>query len=299
MGFYAQDTWKITRKLTLDVGLRYDYSTYLREQYGRTPSLAPTVANAAAGGHPGAVQYEATCNCNFAHNYPFAFGPRLGAAYQINGKTVLRAGFGIAYTGTPQYNLSGGAASASNPIGPNADFGSEIMKLSTGNPLTRAQIAWPNFSPTYYPINAIVGGGPPQVVDQNSGRPGRQYQWSVGLQREVVRNLVVEASYVANRQVWMWGGAVGTGAGALVNYNYLSSQLLSSYGLSLSNPADVTILNATLGSAAAGRFQNKLPFTGFPLTSTVAQSLRPFPQFLPGSGRFGRRWARPGTIRSN
>jgi len=294
LGFYAQDTWKVTRKLTLDVGLRYDYSTYLKEQYGRTPSLAPTLANTAAGGHPGSVQYEATCNCNFAHNYPFAFGPRLGAAYQINSKTVLRAGFGIAYTGTPQYNLSGGAASASNPIGPNADFGREIMKLSTGNPLTRSQIAWPNFSPSYYPVNAIVGGGPPQVVDQNSGRPGRQYQWSVGLQREVVRNLVVEASYVANRQVWMWGGAVGTGAGALVNYNYLSTQLLSSYGLSLSNPADVTILNATLGSAAAGRFQNKVPFAGFPLTSTVAQSLRPFPQFSSGLGTLwapvGKAW---------
>ncbi|MCU1335740.1 MAG: hypothetical protein JWO19_1321 [Bryobacterales bacterium] len=279
LGFYVQDTWKVTRNFTLDYGLRYDYSTYLKEQYGRTPTLAPNLANPAAGGHPGAVQYEATCGCNFAHNYPWAFGPRLGAAYQINSKTVLRAGFGIAYSGTPQYNLAGGAASASNPIGPSADFGREIMTLATGNPLTRSQIAWPNFNPGYYPVNAIVGGGPPQVVDQNAGRPGRSYQWSAGLQREVVRNLLVEASYVANRQIWLWGGAVGSGAGSLVNYNYLSTQLLSSYGLSLSNPADVAILNATLGSAAAGRFQGKVPFTGFPLTQTVAQSLRPFPQF--------------------
>ncbi len=274
-GFYVQDNWKVTRKLSLDIGLRYDYSTYLKEQYGRTPNLAPNLANPAAGGHPGAVQYEATCNCSFGHNYPWGFGPRFGAAYQLAPKTVLRAGFGIVYTGTPQYNLSGGAASASNPIGPNPDLGAAIMKLSTGVPLTAAQIAWPNFNPGYYPINAVVGGGPPYVIDQNAGRPGRQYQWSVGLQREIVRNLVVEASYVANRAIWLTSTSQ-------VNYNFLSPQLLSTYGLSLNNPADLTILNATLGSAAAGRFQNKLPFAGFPTSSTVAQSLRPFPQFSSG-----------------
>src|SRR5207244_2544217 len=67
-----------------------------------------------------------------------------------------------------------------------------------------------------------------------------------------------------------------------VTYTYLSTPLLNSYGLSLNNPADLTILSATLSSAAAGRFQNKVPFPGFPLTATVAQSLRPFPQFSGG-----------------
>jgi hypothetical protein len=282
LGFYAQDSWKVTRKLTLDIGLRYDYSTYLKEQYGRTPTLDPNAANPSAGGHPGAVTYEATCKCSFARNYPWGFGPRFGVAYQIAPKTVLRAGFGIVYTGTPQYNLAGGAASASNPIGPNPTAGLPIMTLAGGVPLTAGQIVWPNFNPGYYPINAAVGGGPPQVVDQNAGRPGRQYQWSVGLQREIFPNLIVEASYVANRGVWLWGGGVGANAANLLNYNFLSTQLLSSYGLSLNNPADVATLAATLNSPAAGRFQNKVPYAGFPLTSTVAQSLRPFPQFNSG-----------------
>ncbi len=283
-GFYAQDTWKVTRKLTLDVGVRYDLSTYLQEQYGRTPTLAPNLANPSAGGHPGAVQYEATCGCNFANNYKLAFGPRLGLAYQIDSKTVFRAGFGIVYTGTPQYNLSGGAAGASNPIGPNPDQGREIMTLRTGNPLTQAQIAWPNFSPGYYPVNAIIGAGPAQVVDQNAGRPGRSYQFSAGFQREILRDMVVEASYVGNRQVWLWGGGVGSNAAALVNYNFVSTDILNKHGLSLNTPADVTILNATVGSAAAGRFRNLIPFSGFPTTATVAQSLRPFPQFNSGLG---------------
>jgi hypothetical protein len=275
LGFYGQDSWKLTRKLTLDIGLRYDYSTYLKEQYGRTPNLDPTAPNPSAGGLPGAVQYEATCNCNFAKNYPWGFGPRLGVAYRFMDKTVLRAGFGIVYTGTPQYNLSGGAAAASNPIGPNSESGREIMTLATGLPLTRAQIAWPNFNPGYYPINPTVnpiGGGPPYVVDKNAGRPGRQYQWSVGLQREIIPNLLVEASYVGNRAIWL----TYTG---LVNYNYLSRERLASFGLSLANATDRTILSSPINSVNAGRFQNRLPYPGFPPTATVAQSLRPFPQF--------------------
>jgi hypothetical protein len=75
---------------------------------------------------------------------------------------------------------------------------------------------------------------------------------------------------------------VGSNGAGLLNYNFLSTQLLSSYGLSLNNPADVATLAATLNSPAAGRFQNKVPYAGFPLTSTVAQSLRPFPQFNSG-----------------
>jgi hypothetical protein len=65
----------------------------------------------------------------------------------------------------------------------------------------------------------------------------------------------------------------------LVNYNFLSNQILAQNGLSLSNPADVATLLAQVGSPQAGRFQNRLPFPNFPLTATVAQSLRPYPQF--------------------
>src|SRR5437867_11138434 len=89
-GIYAQDSWQVTRKLTLDYGLRYDYSTYLREQYGRAPEFSPTTPNPSAGNLPGAAIYDGSgpgrCGCDIAHNYPYAFGPRLGAAYQITPK---------------------------------------------------------------------------------------------------------------------------------------------------------------------------------------------------------------------
>jgi len=85
MGAFAQDTWKISRKMTVDYGLRYDYLTYSREQYGRTPDFSAATPNSTAAGRLGASIFEGDgpgrCGCSFAHNYPFAFGPRLGIAY--------------------------------------------------------------------------------------------------------------------------------------------------------------------------------------------------------------------------
>jgi hypothetical protein len=286
-GFYAQDTWKVTRKFTFDYGLRYDYSTYFTEQYGRAPNFSPTLPNPAAGNHPGATIYQATCHCPFAHNYPWAFGPRLGAAYQITAKTVARAGFGIAYSGTALYGGGSGAGNASNPFGPNSNPWQPSMILSGSIPFTAQQIVWPNLQagqfPKVSPGAPPLGAGPPSVIDQNAGRPGRNIQWSFGLQREIAPNLLVEAAYVGTRGAW-WApaGASGNIASTLVNYNHLTPQLLNTYGLNLNNPADRAILTAQVGSPAAGPFMNKIPFAGFPLTATVAQSLLPFPQFNSG-----------------
>ena len=271
-GFYAwfaQDTWKVTRKLTLDYGLRWDLMTYPREQYGRSPDFSPTLANSTAGGHPGGTIYEATCNCRFAKNYPWAYAPRLGGAYQINSKTVLRAAIGLSYS---MSQGGGQGAAGANQTVTNPTFGAPAMILSQGIPLSPV---WPDLRANLFPSPGTIGSGSsiPPVVDQNYGRPARMLQYSVGVQREISKDLVVEASYVGNRGVW-WRTA------ALTDLNALSpQQLLSQYGLDWSNSTDRTILAAPLSSAAAGKFQNKVPYAGFPLGSSVAQSLRPFPQF--------------------
>ncbi len=282
-GFYAQDTWKVTRKLTVDYGLRWDYFTYPREQYGRSPDFSATTPNPSAGGHLGATIFEATCNCRFAKNYPFAFGPRLGLAYQIDPKTVLRAGIGLSYSQTQ--GGSQGAAGASVNVS-STNYGDPGVVLATGIPV---KPTWPNLVPGLFPVPGSIGSGnsgAPPAVDQNYGRPARQIQWSIGVQREIFPNLVAEVSYVANRGAW-WNN------GNLVDYNALSPGLLASYGLDVTNAADRATLISQVGSAGAGAFRNHLPYTGFPTTQSVAQSLRPYPQFgtIPVVGAaLGRTW---------
>jgi hypothetical protein len=97
-------------------------------------------------------------------------------------------------------------------------------------------------------------------------------QWSVGLQREFMRDLVVEASYVANRGVW-WQ------APGLVDMNAIPQSRLAAYGLSLDNAADRTILSGFVNAAGAVQRGFGRPFGNFPTAQTVAQSLRPFPQY--------------------
>jgi hypothetical protein len=275
LGVFVQDTWKVTRKLTLDYGLRWDYSSYLKEQYGKLAQFAPLVANPAAGGHPGAVEFEGDgsgrCNCTFSQPYPYAIGPRLGVAYQINNKTVLRGGWGVVYSGTGDANgATQGGLTAPQAVN-SPTFGDPVMNLNTGIPFTPAP--FPNFDVGQYPqAGYATTQAPPTWYDQNAARPARQVQWSVGLQRQISPNLVVEAAYVANRGAWWYSNG-------LIDVNALTPQSLAAAGLDINSAADRAILIAQISSTAAGKFQNKLPYAGFPTKASVAQSLRPFPQF--------------------
>jgi hypothetical protein len=277
LGFFAQDTWKVNRKLTFDYGLRWDHATYLKELEGRLANFSPATPNPSAGGLLGAVAFEGNgagkCNCAFAKNYPYAFQPRLGAAYQISPKTVLRIGFGIVYSGTADSNsaVSGGLTSVQPVNSPT--FGNPVMGLRTGIPF--APLPYPNFDVGQFPqpgYAATQGGTPSAYYDGNAGRPARQWQWSIGVQREVVENLVVEAAYVGNRGVW-WNSP------GLIDVNGLTPERLRAFGLDLDSAADRTLLTSRLDSTAASARGFRAPYAGYPLSATVAQSLRPFPQF--------------------
>ncbi|HEY6344287.1 MAG TPA: TonB-dependent receptor [Bryobacteraceae bacterium] len=275
-GIYAQDSWKITRKITLDYGLRYDYSTYLKEQYGRASVFSPTALNPVAGNIPGAVIFEGSgpghCDCQFAHNYPWGFGPRLGLAYQFVPKTVFRGGFGIVYAGTEDNNNSAGGFGLSNPFS-TPSFGVPVMQLSTGIPPQDAPRPFPDIYAGLYPFNnGIPNSNPPGGVDQNAGRPPRQYQWSAGFEREISHNLAAEVSYVGNRGIWWL-------APGLINANAISYARLQSFGININNPTDQALMLQPIGSAAAAQRGLGLPYSGYPGTLTVAQALRPFPQF--------------------
>lgn len=274
-GMFVQDTWKITRKLTFDYGLRYDYSTYLREQYGRAPFFSPTTVHPGLG-VLGASLYDGNgpgrCNCDLAHNYKAGFGPRLGVAYQFDSKTVIRAGFGIVYSGTAQHNNSGGGLAGSSATNPSPTFGTAVGLLANGIPSSFLPPSWPTYNPAQYPTSSPTPGAGPVFMDQNAGRPARQYQWSIGVQRELSSNLVVEASYVANRGVW-WQ------APGLLNFNATPLSRITAAGFNLDSAADRTILGGLLNTPAAQARGLGRPYGTFPLTQSVAQSLRPFPQY--------------------
>jgi hypothetical protein len=278
--FFAQDSWKVTRKLTLDYGLRWDYQTYFQEQYGRLANFSPTTPNPTAGGLPGAVIFEGAgpgrCNCDFAKVYPYAFGPRLGVAYQITPKTVFRAGWGITYSQTAFENRTSQNAGSQNPFSASS-YGDPAILLREGPPAPKG---WPNLDAGQFPRPGQINS-PPIAIDHNAGRPPRMIQWSIGIQRELTRNLALEVSYVGNRGAW-WE------ANSLIDVNALTPERLAAVGLDINSPDDQRLLTSQLNSTlAVQRGFNKPPYAGFPLAQTVAQSLRPFPQF----GTIDYRWA--------
>src|SRR5580704_17519104 len=152
---FLQGSWKFNRKLTVDYGLRWDYGTYQKEQFGRYGDFSATTPNPSASGRPGALIYEANCNCSFAHNYPYAIGPRLGAAYQLNDKTVIRGGAGIVYGSLDGSAATGFASKSATSTTP--AFGQIAGLLQNGIPPT-VQAAWPTLN------NPAAGEAPGAVV---------------------------------------------------------------------------------------------------------------------------------------
>ncbi|HEY7337595.1 MAG TPA: TonB-dependent receptor [Bryobacteraceae bacterium] len=277
IGLFAQDSWKVTRRFTLDYGLRYDYSTYLQEQYGRAPFFSGITPNPAVGNILGAAIFDGHgpghCNCYLAKNYPWGFGPRLGLAYQINDKTVFRAGFGIVYTGTEANNGAATTLGGSTNTVVAPTFGTAITTMSAGIPTNFDPAPWPNLNPGLYNITSTPVPYGTDWLDPNAGRPARQYQWSLGFQRQVLRDLGVEVEYVGNRGIW-WESL------GQVNLNAIPLSRLAAAGLNVNNPSDVALLTMPLNSPAViARGLGNPPYPGFPLTQTLAQALRPYPQY--------------------
>ncbi|HEY3838212.1 MAG TPA: TonB-dependent receptor [Bryobacteraceae bacterium] len=287
---FLQDSWKITRKLTLDYGVRWDLQQPIQELHDRIASFSPTTPNPNAGGLLGGVAYEGSgpgrCNCQFAPTYPYAIAPRFGAAYQINAKTVIRAGWGLSYGPLVALLTDPSASSMGFNTVTVPSPGNGVGAGFLSQPLVFNQTAL--YGALYDPgLNVVPNGGiqaAPALVDRNSGRPSRVNQWNISLQREVVRDVIVEAAYVGNHGVWLPTGSsqgfYNASVGNLINYDAVSPAVLAKYGLSdLTDPNVRSLLSATIGSAAAVAAGFKSPYPGFPSTASVLQSLRPFPQY--------------------
>jgi hypothetical protein len=277
LAFFAQDSWKATRKLTIDYGLRYDFQTYI-ETDGRVPGFGANIPNPAYGNILGAVEFEGYgtghCNCSFASNYPYDFGPRLGVAYQFAPKTVLRAGIGIAYGQTALLEMDTLRFGSDVHYGPYPIYGEAVSYLQNGPAVVPPVLQWPNYyagQAPFLPQSTFMNG-----FDRHAGYPPRQTMWSIGIQRELSRNFSLEASYVGNRGVW-WNSD-----GALSDPNAVTPAILAAHNFdpTLANLTDDALLTQPLGSLTPtqlAQFKLSPPYAGF--VGTVSQSLRPYPQF--------------------
>jgi len=144
-------------------------------------------------------------------------------------------------------------------------------------------------------IGGVVGA--PTYLDPNEDKPARQLQYSASLQREISKDLVLEASYVGNRGVW-WP------AGGLTSLNAMSVSLLNQEGFQIGNANDEAALVALESQALASTsILNTLnskpgftftPYSNFPITQSVRQSLLPYPQYTgtisPSGAPLGKTW---------
>ena len=300
---FLGDTWKITRKLTLDYGLRWDLQQPLLETHNRETSFGFGVPNENAAGINGGYIYDGfgagRCNCDLVPVYPYAVAPRLGLAYQINAKTVVRAGWGLSYG---QLSFTGSQPSTTgqgfNVINFNA-VGNGVGAGVLGQPLPGVSTAG-LYSATYDPGNLLipgnsVGGALASNIDRNGGRPPRVSQWNISVQREILKDLVVEAAFVGNKGAWLNEGT------NMISYNAVNPATLAALGLGdLTNANTRTLLSSSITSAAAVAAGFKAPYAGFPSTGTVLQSLRPFPQYSSvGSlwAPLGDSWYDAGTLK--
>ena len=287
-GFFVQDTWKLSRKLTLDYGLRYDLQLPERELWRRTSSFYGFVPNPNANGTLGGIFYEGTgagrCGCLLVPAYPYAIAPRLGVAYQINEKTVLRAGWGFSYSTTNVFAYIG--AGNSQGMGYNTiNFtsvgnGVPAGRLSDGLIWDPAALYGASYNPALLVNPGAAVQNAPSVIDPNGGRPPRVNQWNISLQRQITKDLVVEAAYVGNRGVWFQ-------ANNLVSYNAVNPSTLRALGIDITNATDRQLLTSSITSPLAVARGFKKPYANFPDTGTVIQSLRPYPQY----NGIGSQWA--------
>jgi hypothetical protein len=283
---YLQDNWKVSRKLTLDLGVRWDYFPTLLETHDNVSYFNPNLSNPVTGIN-GALEYAGTgagtCNCRTPiNNYFKNIGPRLGLAYSLDDRTVIRASYGVMFThgngvGGGNASVTGGSA---NSLGFSAapSFSASGSLLTTF-PLTGTNNAFPAFTPatgrasgpqygTGYTNTAGYTGTPSGMGYADpylGGRAPEYVNWSLGFQHEWTNAFTSTISYVGSQGHFLQ--ADGSNA-----RGYYADQLDPAY-LSLGSTLSVTGTGVATACAA-----NNLPCpANFNTSQSLATALKPFP----------------------
>jgi hypothetical protein len=180
--FFAQDDWRVNDKLSLSLGLRYDFITPALEAENRQTNFVPEGGGRLVFASGGSLEERGLVKPDKNN-----FAPRVGIVYKLDGKTVLRGGYGVFY------NLFDRVGSedqiALNPPG----LTNISLVSTTANPLFRLRDGYP--AAFFTPIDLDPAAGQLRslrirAVDQDAPK-SRMQQASVGLQRELVSGLVL------------------------------------------------------------------------------------------------------------
>jgi hypothetical protein len=260
IGLFVQDDFKLTTKLTLNVGLRYEIETSRTDRYNRLSwldftSQSPLQA-AGLGPIPGGLAF-AGVNGNPRSQADTAdnnWGPRFGFAYNASNRVVLRGGYGIFYSprtwlGIGQWGQVG--FSATTPF---------VPSVNGFLPTNFLRNPFPNgySNPTGSSLGLLTQAGQALAgPDRNQGSP-RIQQWNFGLQTTLPGGIVLEPAYAGSR---------GTQLMQNLGFDQIPDQYLSQ-GNALLRQVPNPFLGQLPANTALGQ-----------ATVSVGQLLRPYPQF--------------------
>lgn len=255
--FYVSDDWKVNRRLTLNLGLRWDIVGGLTETHNWTSGLDPTLANPSAGGYPGALVFASDLHRNsFQDTFYGEFGPRIGFAYQLNDKIVLRGGYGIMYT--PPIANQWGLASI------DGYSASNNFSASTRDPRFYWDNGYPAYTHTLPNKDPGLDNGNGITYDPaNANRQPYTQNYTFGVQYMLDKNTMITGNYVGNHSYRL-------NSGNFANMNQLNPKYLA--------------LGDTLLDDISLHPEIRSPYAGF--SGSVAQALLPFPQYAPGGVAF-------------
>jgi hypothetical protein len=270
-GGYVQDDIRVNNRLTLNVGLRYEYETGISERNnGLATGFNQTAVNPVAASLPansgvvpfGVIQFAGQGGANtYTGNPPkYKFGPRVGAAYVLNPKTTIRGGWGIFWAPT-----FFGVDTATAPGYVNV---TTYNPSNDGNATPGASLSNPFPTGVLQPVGNTLGaltslGSTVSYVDQNR-TAGMVQQFSFDIQRQLPWGIAAQIGYVGSRSRNLLMASTGTA--------YLpTNQVLPSFysrGSQLTSP----VTNPFFGTpAGVGILSGK--------TVSQAQLLRPFPEY--------------------
>ena len=234
--FFVQDDWKVTPKLTINVGLRYEWSTPYSERQNRLQfsdfagntginiPVSPAPGFPALGNIMGTTVFPTSSRRNSTVDRN-NFAPRLGFAYQVASNTVLRGGAGVFYGMNVATNFQYAGPSFSrfaNILFTKDNFQTQYATLSNPFP---AGLTLPQG--TKYGKLAQWGYSNASDLDTGTVRSAEIYQWNLGVQHLFPGQIVVGVDYSANRSTHLpWAGSGGPLGGPTTrDRNFLSSAM--------------------------------------------------------------------------